>query len=52
MNDTNELSVTRFIAAKPDKVWQVMTARRNGGVPSPGTPRSTRKTAARWASAT
>ena len=23
----NELSVTRFIAAKPDKVWQVMTDR-------------------------
>ncbi len=28
MSDTNELSVTRFIAAPPAKVWDVMTQRR------------------------
>jgi uncharacterized protein YndB with AHSA1/START domain len=27
MTDTNELSVTRFIAARPEKVWQVMAER-------------------------
>ena len=27
MSEANELSVTRHIAAKPDKVWQVMTDR-------------------------
>lgn len=27
MSDTNELSVTLFIAATPEKVWQVMTRR-------------------------
>ena len=27
MSDAKELSVTRFIAASPAKVWQVMTDR-------------------------
>lgn len=27
MSTENELSVTRYIAAKPDKVWQIMTDR-------------------------
>jgi uncharacterized protein YndB with AHSA1/START domain len=27
MSESNELSVTRYIAAKPDKVWEVMTER-------------------------
>ena len=27
MSDNHELSVTRFIAAKPDKVWDIMVNR-------------------------
>lgn len=27
MSDTNELSVTRYIAAPPAKVWEVMAER-------------------------
>ena len=53
MSEANELSVTRLIAAKPDKVWDIMVNRtEEWWCPKPGAPRSTSRTAARWVSAT